>query len=152
KFEGASPFVVAYATQHALGGHSIPLDRGALDILYIVGIASESERKSGAVGGLERAIPKNKGTEFGSLLHQFAADYFANAFSPTVKSLLLEINPQCKERLPKRGQKKIELQESPAAKEDGKAAAGKHPAKPSIDKHQKHPAKASPVRDEKDAH
>jgi endonuclease-3 len=152
KFQGASPFVVAYATQHALGGHSIPLDRGALDILYIVGIASESERKSGAVGGLERAIPKNKGTEFASLLHQFAADYFANPFSPTVKSLLLEINPQCKERLPKRGQKKIELQESPAAKDDGRAAAGKHPAKPSIDKHQKHPAKASPVRDEKDAH
>jgi len=150
KFEGASSFVVAYATQHALGGHSIPLDRGALDILYIVGIAAESERKSGAVGGLERAIPKNKGWEFASLLHQFAADYIANPFGPTVKSLLLEISPQCKERLPKRGQKKVEIQESLTA--DGKAAAGKHPAKPGIDKHQKKLDKSSLMKDDKDAH
>src|SRR5262245_17644090 len=149
KFEGASPFVVAYATQHALGGHSIPLDRGALDVLYITGIASEAERKSGAVGGLERAIPKNKGTEFGSLLHQLAADYMANPFSPTVKNLLLEINPHAKERLPKRGQKKVEILESPA-KDDGKVAG--HPAKKAGEKLQKHQEKLPSAKHEKDAH
>lgn len=149
KFEGASPFVVAYATQHALGGHSIPLDKGALDVLYIVGIASEAERKSASVAGLERAIPKNKGTEFGSLLHQLAADYMANPFSPNVKSLLLEINPQAKERLPKRGQKKVE--EAPAAKENGKAVAAQ-PLKHAGEKLQKHQEKPSAAKHDKDAH
>jgi hypothetical protein len=149
KFEGASPFVVAYATQQALGGHSIPLDKGALDVLYIIGIASEAERKSRAVGGLERAIPKNKGTEFGSLLHQLAADYMANPFSPTVKNLLLEINPQAKERLPKRGQKKVEVLESPA-KDDGKIAG--HPPKQAGEKPQKHQEKPPSAKHEKDAH
>ncbi len=106
KMEGASPFVVSYATQHALGGHSIPLDRGALEILWIVGIATDQERESASVGGLERAIPKNKGTEFGSLLHQFSADFIANPYSPAMKTLLLAINADAKDRLPKRGQKK----------------------------------------------
>jgi len=149
KFEGASPFVVAYATQHALGGHSIPLDKGALEVLYIIGIASEAERKSGAVGGLERAIPKNKGTEFGSLLHQLAADYIANPFSPNLKNLLLEINPQGKERLPRRGQKKVEVLESPA-KDDGKVTG--HPPKQAGEKLQKHQEKSPSGKHEKDAH
>jgi endonuclease III len=127
KMEGASPFVVGYATQHGLGGHSIPLDRGALEILYIVGIATEAERDAASVAGLERAIPKNKGTEFASLLHQFSADFITNPFAPTIKTLLLSINPDAKDRLPKRGQKK----ESPKAAEvaaaalDGKTASGK---------------------------
>ncbi|HEY2882634.1 MAG TPA: hypothetical protein VGJ15_09380 [Pirellulales bacterium] len=125
KMEGASPFVVAYATQHALGGHSIPLDRGALEILYIVGIASEAEKKAAAVSGLERAIPKNKGDEFGSLLHQFSADFIASPFSPAVKAMLLSINPEAKDRLPKRGQKKEPVPEpAPAGKADGKSGKG----------------------------
>lgn len=131
KFEGASPFVVAYATQHALAGHSIPLDRGAIDILFIVGIAAEAERKSGNVAGLERAIPKNKGAEFGSLLHQFAADYIANPLSPHVKALLLSINPEAKARLPKRGQKKpLEAEEESALA----AAQNKSDGKPTLAK------------------
>jgi len=137
KLEGASPFVVAYTTQHALGGHSIPLDRGALDVLYVIGIASEAERKSASVGGLERAIPKNKGREFGSLLHQLAADYVANPFSSTVKNLLLGINPQARERFPKRGQKK-DIGEPLAVpnsnKPDGKPSGAKQVGKPVINK------------------
>ena len=131
KFEGASPFVIGYVTQHALGGHSIPVGRGTLDVLYIVGIASEQERKSGTVAGLERAIPKNKGQEFGSLLHQFTADYVANAFSPHVKNLFMAMNPDSKQRMPKRGQKiPMEIEEKPAPVKtaeriDGMAAAGK---------------------------
>lgn len=134
KFEGASPFVIGYVTQQALGGHSIPVGRGTLDVLYIVGIASEAERKAGTVAGLERAIPKNKGIEFGSLLHQFTADYVANAFSPNVKNLLLSMNPDSKLRMPKRGQKiPMEMEEKPApekssARADAALVAGK-PAK-----------------------
>lgn len=129
KMEGASQFVVAYVTQHALGGHSIPLDRGAIEMLYIIGLANDAERKSGNIAGLERAIPKNKGAEFASLLHQMVADFVANPMSPTIKTLLLSINPSAKDRLPKRGQKILAPPEppapppKPAAKEDGKAAA-----------------------------
>src|SRR5262245_4076590 len=128
KMQGASQFVVAYTTQHALGGHSIPLDRGALDVLYIVGIASEAESRSGNVTGLERAIPKNKGAEFGSLLHQLVADYVANTQSPAVKNILIAINPDAKNRIPKRGQKKLFPDPVPPAppvhaKPDAKGAA-----------------------------
>ena len=101
--EGVTPFVLAFAVQTALGGHSIPLDRGALEVLGIVGIASASEVASGQVSGLERAIPKNKGTEFGSLLHQLGADYLAAPHSPNVKKILTAIYPQAV--IPKRSSK-----------------------------------------------
>jgi endonuclease-3 len=106
KLGGASAFNVGYVTQAALGGHVIPLDRGALEVLAILGIVSPAEAASGKVTGLERAIPKNKGPEFASLLHQLGADYLANPFSPNVRKLLLSINPESKDRFPKRSTKK----------------------------------------------
>ena len=121
KMEGASPFVVAYATQHGLGGHYIPLDRGALEVLYIVGIGTEAERASGNVAGLERAIPKNKGIVFGSLLHQLSAEFIANPHSTNVKNLLLSINPDAKNRFPKRGQKKEEPARAAARRQGSKS-------------------------------
>ncbi len=127
KLGGASPFVVAYVTQAALGGHAIPLDRGALEVLYLLGVISQSESQTGKVSGLERIIPKNKGVEFGSLLHQLAADYVANPFSPNVRKLILSINADAKDRFPKRGAKK----EPAKPPEPAPAAKGKaHPAKP----------------------
>jgi hypothetical protein len=106
KLGGASAFNVGYVTQAALGGHVIPLDRGALDVLGILGIITPAEATSGKVSGLERAIPKNRGMEFGSLLHQMGADYVANPFSPNVRKLLLSINPESNDRFPKRSTKK----------------------------------------------
>ena len=106
KIQGASPFCIACATQTALGGHFIPLDRGALGVLVILGIASDSEVAHANVAGLERAIPKSKGQEFGSLLHELGADLVTNPYSPTLKELFLSINAECKDRLPKRAPKK----------------------------------------------
>ncbi len=102
KLQGTTPFNVAYATQTALGGHSIPLDRAALETLYMLGVVSQAEGVAGTVPGLERAIPKNKGQEFGSLLHQLATDYLANPFSPQIRELILSFAPDAKQRLPKR--------------------------------------------------
>lgn len=102
KYDGATLFVTAYVTQATLGGHAIPLDRGTLDALHIVGIAGEQDVKEGVVPGLERAVPKNKGIEVGSLLHQLGADLATNPLSPNLHKVLLEIDPTCKERLPKR--------------------------------------------------
>ena len=78
KVNGTTPFVRAYVTQNALGGHSIPISKGAIDVLHAVGVINDSEADKGIVPGLERAVPKNKGVEFGSLLQQLAADLANN--------------------------------------------------------------------------
>jgi endonuclease-3 len=121
KLGGTTPFSVAYVTHAALGGHAIPLDRGAWEVLVILGVVTEAEAASGKGAGLERAIPKNKGAEFSSLLHQLAADWIANPHSPTVRKTLLDINRDAKDRFPKRGAKK-EPPPPPAAARDGSAS------------------------------
>ena len=113
KLQGASPFVVAYATQTALGGHSIPTDKGTLGALYVIGVINEAEAEAGNVPGMERAIPKSKGQEFGALLHELGADFFASPFSQSVRDLLLSIASDAKERFPKRASKKPPV-EAPA--------------------------------------
>lgn len=99
KINGTSPFTRAYVTQNALGGHSIPVSAGAIDVLYGVGVINDAEADRGQVPGLERAIPKNKGVEFFSLLHQLGADYVASPGSTKLKSILAEIEPDFKQRL-----------------------------------------------------
>ena len=106
QYRGSTPFSVAYVVQHALAGHSIPVCQGSLNVMYIVGAITEDELKRGVVPGLERAIPKNKGAEFASLLHQMGAELLAATFGPQVRSILLEISPEAKDRLPKRGVRK----------------------------------------------
>jgi endonuclease III len=113
RFKGSRPFMVSYVVQAALGGHAIPLDRGALDVFAILGAIGPGEQQAGSVPGLERAVPKHKGVEFASLLHQLSADFVANPHSPSVHKLLLEINPGAKDRLPKRGKKPDEAAKEP---------------------------------------
>lgn len=102
KLKGSTPFVVAYVTQHALGGHSIPVNNGLLITMHVVGVINDSEYKSGAVPGLERVVPKTKGVEVGSLLHQLGVEIGRNPYGPNARKLLLEIDPKAKDRLPKR--------------------------------------------------
>jgi endonuclease-3 len=156
KLEGATPFIVAAVTQASLGGHSIPLDHGAFIALKSVGIAADSDESKGVVPGLERAIPKSKGVEFGSLLHQFGADLFASPYSTNLHKVLLEINPAAKDQLPKRPSKSAAKAPPPPAPELKKARKpdekGRHPE--SEKKHPAPPAKkpeavkksAAPVR------
>jgi endonuclease-3 len=106
KFNGVSSFAVAYLTQHAFSGHSIPLSAAVYELLQLLGVITEAEAAKQRVPGLERAIPKNKGVEFGSLLHQLGVDYAATPHSPRVRTILLEITPDAKERLPRRTTKK----------------------------------------------
>src|SRR4029453_3833713 len=83
RFKGSRPFMVSYVVQAALGGPAIPLDRGAVGVFAVMGLAGGGDQPGGAasggqatgtVPGLERAVPKNKGVEFASLLHQLSAD------------------------------------------------------------------------------
>src|SRR5262245_11003649 len=99
KVNGSTPFVRAYVTQNALAGHSIPISKGALDVLYAVGVINDAEADKGIAPGLERAVPKNKGIEFGSLLQQIGADLAASPGSSKLRSVLAEIDPEFKERL-----------------------------------------------------
>ncbi len=93
-------FVVDYVTQNGLGGHCIPLNLEAYEILLILDIISKNERRFKKVPGLERAISKNKGAEFGALMHAFSVDFAENPYDPKLHELLLKINPKCKDNLP----------------------------------------------------
>ncbi len=102
KLDGTTRFAVAYVVQSALGGHAIPVDSGTLRALRICELISDKDLAAGVVPGLERAISKAKGVEFGSLLHQLGADLTINPYSPSVHSLLLEISPEAGPNLPRR--------------------------------------------------
>lgn len=128
KYNGVTPFAVGYLTQAALAGHAIPLDRGLLETFAILGLVSEQEKATSNVPGLERAIPKNKGVEFASLAHQLGADVVHGPTSPNLHKVLLEIAPDCKERLPKRGAKPAKPPEPPREKVKPKPAEGAKPA------------------------
>ncbi|MEE8452373.1 MAG: hypothetical protein V3R99_10680, partial [Thermoguttaceae bacterium] len=106
QLDGTTNFVVSYVVQAALGGHAIPVDAGTLAVLRLVDLISDKDVKVGAAPGLERAIAKAKGVEFGSVLHQLGADFTANPYSPAVRKILLEINPNIKDQLPKRRARK----------------------------------------------
>lgn len=102
KLAGVTPFVLSFVTQNGLNGHSIAISDGSLEVLRIIGVISDDEAHQKKVPGLERAIPKNRGVEFGSLLHQLGADYSQAPHSQRVRAILLEIAPEAKDRFPKR--------------------------------------------------
>jgi endonuclease III len=125
--DGTSRFSVDYVVQAALGGHSIPIDTGTMNVLRILDLVTDKDVTAGEVPGLERAIAKSKGAEFGSLLHQFGADFSTNPYSPSIRGVLLEINPESQNRLPKRriapeSRKKPAEQAAPGGKAAAKAA------------------------------
>ncbi|MEY4177840.1 MAG: hypothetical protein RLY70_1414 [Planctomycetota bacterium] len=110
KHAQGNPFLIAFVVQHGLGGHSIPCCQGALDALMCLAVVTPAEVAKLHVPGLERAIPKNKGLEFASLLHQLGADFAAGPpFSPRIRQILAEIDPDSKDRLPKRQRRDDEL-------------------------------------------
>ena len=126
KMDGTSKFVVAYVVQAALGGHSIPIDAGTMAALRVLDLVTEKEVAAGEVPGIERAVSKSKGVEFGSLVHQLGADYLANPFSPQVREILLAIDPDASKRFPQRRQPRPEP--SPAAEAPAAQAAPPPPA------------------------
>lgn len=69
-----SRFMIDYTVQNALGGHVIPLDENSLKVFRLLGLTQLNKTKTKEdVSGLERAISKNEGVKFASLLHEFAA-------------------------------------------------------------------------------
>ncbi len=103
RFKGVSDFVISYTAQNGLGGHSIPIDDSMLFLMTTLGVINEAEAKKRKIPGLERTIPKNKGVDFSSLVHQLAVAYYKSPFNKDVRSLILTIAPDASERFPKRG-------------------------------------------------
>lgn len=130
KIEGATKFSIAYVTQSALGGHAIPLDSGTFGALRVVDLVTEAEVTEGVVHGLDRAIPKQSGIEFGSLLHQLGADFTAAQHAPALHAIFLDIDPKSKDRLPSRRAPKRAAGESATSesKPEPEAKSGKHAA------------------------
>ncbi|MEE2686162.1 MAG: hypothetical protein VYB09_07615 [Planctomycetota bacterium] len=131
-YQGITPFVISYVVQKGLEGHTIPLNNGALRAFTILGIVSEKDAKKKRVPGLERAIGKNKGVEFGELVHQLGVTMENSPYGKVIQETLLGINPDVRERLPKRPPKEkpevTETKEKKKAKPKvtkKKAAAGK---------------------------
>jgi endonuclease III len=124
-FDGVTPFVVNYATQNGLAGHAIACNEGVLLALQVMDIITEAEAKKGLVPGLERAIPKSKGVEAMLLMHEMGVEIGRNPYGPAAKKLLTDIDPSCKDRLPKKP--KPPEPEPVAAPPEAKAPAAKAP-------------------------
>ncbi len=93
QYQGVTPFGVQYVSQHALGGHCIPANAGVYAALKALGIITDKDVAAQRIPALERAIPKSKGVEFGSLLHQLGVD-FAKGPSARLRQLLKELVPK----------------------------------------------------------
>jgi endonuclease III len=150
KYNGSTPFVVAYVTQNALGGHAIPINQGLLESMRIVGVVSDGEAAKGTVPGLERVVPKSKGAEVGSMLHLLGVEMYRSPYGPAIRKLLLEIEPDAKDNLPKRPRP----EDAAAAVQTPKTAAiaapptpakpAEPPAKKTVAKKPAEPAKPQP--------
>ena len=128
--KGVTRFVISYVSQNGLGGHSIAIDRSTMSLFYVLGIVSEDEAQKGRVPGLERTIAKAKGVEFFVLVHQLAVAFASTPFSSKVREKLLQINPDAKERFPKRASKKKPEPAKPVKKAAAKKTVKKATAKP----------------------
>lgn len=137
KIKGASPFVQAFVTQQSLGGHAIPLDKSAMKLFVALGAVRPGDEETFQVSGLERAIPKTKGAEFSTLLHQAAVEFAADPKAAGIRKFLKEIDPDAIKRIdapPPAAEPKPAKKKKPAAKPvetkapDPKAATKKAPA------------------------
>ena len=116
RYRGITPFVVSYTAQSGLAGHAIPVDNALLYLLYVIGAINESELEKRKIPGLARIIPKAKGVEFSSYVHQLAVAFYKSPNSKKIRDIILKISPGAKDRFPKRGAKK-KTEEEPVVEE-----------------------------------
>ncbi|MCO6046754.1 hypothetical protein NG895_22890 [Aeoliella sp. ICT_H6.2] len=124
KYEGTSPFTVAFVTQNALGGHAIPANQGLLTAFLVFDIISQKEADGWHIPGLERAVPKSKGVEMATILHQLGVEVGKNPYGQTAKKALLAIDPDSKSRLPKKPAPEPEPPKPKKKKKVAKKVAG----------------------------
>ena len=132
KLDGTTSFVVSYTVQAALSGHAIPIDAGTMAVLRVLELVTEKDAAAGVVPGLERR-GQIEGDRVRLSAARTGADYSANPYSAPIREILLQIDPECAGRLPKRRVDRSQRKpaEPPAAetpaKEKGPAAAATKP-------------------------
>ncbi|HRF02291.1 MAG TPA: hypothetical protein PLI18_17380 [Pirellulaceae bacterium] len=97
-YKGVTDFVASYVAQTALGGHVIPLDEAMLKLFAILDLAGPKDIAASTVPGLERAVPKAKGSEFFGTVHQLAVQWFAAQNSTKTWAIIAEIDPEARTR------------------------------------------------------
>jgi endonuclease-3 len=130
RYDGVTPFMCSYATQHVLSGHSIPLDDAAMRVFQLLGLSTKKKTGEEVVTGLERAIPKSKGQEFSRHLHQFATELEADPNDKKLVSLLTSIDPKAEQRWKDRCTEKAREEESSEEAEPRKTARPEKKTKP----------------------
>ncbi|MEQ8847855.1 hypothetical protein [Botrimarina sp.] len=128
-YDGVTPFGAAFTTQHGLGGHSIAINEGGLLALEVMEIITPAEAKKGVVPGLERAIPKNKGPEAQAALHAMGVEVAKNPYGTAARKLLVDLDPDCKPRLPKKPSAPAAGEQKPSSAASSKPPAEKTEAK-----------------------
>ena len=152
-YEGVSPFAVAYVTQNALSGHAIPANNGLLVAFVVFDIIKPSEAAKSSVPGLERTIPKAKGVEVATILHQLGVEVGKNPYGTNARKALLAIEADCKARLPKKPEppkpkKPTPKKPAPVAKANPSKEKPSSKAKPAT---KAAPQKAAPASSKKTA-
>ncbi|MGL4943987.1 MAG: hypothetical protein ACRC46_12450 [Thermoguttaceae bacterium] len=98
-FPSITPFMAAYVTQLALGGHVIPLDEASLRIFRLLDLTQVTPDKTREiVPTLERAITKGDGIAFATMLHHLAAQFYDDPESASLKQFLKPIDASAKDR------------------------------------------------------
>ncbi len=122
KYKGITPFVVAYLVQNSFGGHKIPTCDASLNFAETLGLVTPKEKETGTIPGFERAVPKTKGPEFFSTMHQFAVEFNQAPHDKQIMARVKEVSPDAFKRLEAAGQVP---KASPPKASPPKAAAGK---------------------------
>lgn len=123
KLSGMTPFVLAYVTQNALGGHSIPVSGNMMKVLLIVEIVSPAEAEKNQTPGLERTISKAKGADFGSCLHQLALLVAQDPNAKNTKAILKDAGASEPKKPTKADDKPTTVKKDASSKPAAKAPA-----------------------------
>ena len=122
KYFGSTAFTVSYVIQNSLDGHKIPVSESILELAHVLGLITPKDRENRTVPGIDRAVPKSKGPELFSTVHQLAVAYEKSPYSNDVRKQILDISSEANERLKKRPSKSAASKAKPAKKAAEKPA------------------------------
>jgi endonuclease III len=100
-----SDYVLATVIRLALGGHAIGIDRPTRRALERLGVVEPGVDNVTLRATLERAVPKNRGTEFVDLIEELAHDVCVEGEPDCPRCELRKICPSSRTRKPEPGTK-----------------------------------------------
>ncbi|MGL6225536.1 MAG: hypothetical protein ACRC10_02800 [Thermoguttaceae bacterium] len=94
-----SRFMIDYTVQNALGGHVIPISESGMRVFRLLGLTQvNKEQTKEEVPTLERAIAKNEGVEFATLLHLLGVEHTEETEREKLRAVLVAIDSQVHQR------------------------------------------------------